>query len=87
MKGENVVMKLQSVLPMLLTAEGGTTVVQPSAWQPIIDAFNAQISVPSVIGVVAVVIGSAVGFVFMWFGVRKSISVLMAAFQKGKLKV
>lgn len=77
-----------SFLTMISSFLTGTaTVVTPDAWQTIIDAFNSQISVPSIVGVIAAVIGAAVGFVFMWFGVRKSISVLMAAFQKGKLKV
>ena len=72
-----------------LVATGATTqeVVDPSAWQPIIDAFNAQVSVGSVIGILAAVIGVSIGFVFMWFGVRKSTNVLMAAFQRGKLKL
>lgn len=76
-------------LPSAITFFATTTteVVDPSAWQSIIDAFNTQISVGSVIGVLAAVIGVSVGFVFMWFGVRKSTNVLMAAFQKGKLRL
>ena len=79
-------MHLPAAIKMLAT---GTTqtVVDPSAWQPLIDAFNAQISVSTVIGVLAAVIGVSIGFVFMWWGVRKTKSVLMAAFQKGKLKL
>ena len=71
----------------MLVATATESVVDPSAWQPLIDAFNAQISVSSVIGVLAAVIGAAIGFVFMWWGVRKTKSVLMSAFQKGKLKL
>lgn len=68
-------------------ATGTTEVIDASAWQPIIDAFNAQVSVSSVIGVLAAVIGVSIAFVFMWWGVRKSANVLMSAFQKGKLRL
>lgn len=79
-------MKFMNVLPMMLT-DTGASVVDPTVWQPIIDAFNNQISVSSVIGVLAGVVGVSVGFVFMWFGVRKSTKVLMSAFKKGKLSI
>lgn len=51
----------------------------------VLTAITAQISVTTVIGVVAGAIGAAIGLVFMWWGVRKLIRVIMSAFRKGKL--
>lgn len=54
-----------------------------SVWSVI----TAQISVASILGILAGVAVAAVALVFMWFGLRKAIKVLMAAAKKGKLSV
>lgn len=64
-----------------------TTPVSADSFQSILDALTAQISVTSIVGVLASVIGAGIGLVFMWWGVRKLIHVIMAAFKKGKLSV
>lgn len=51
----------------------------------VLSAITDQISVTTVIAVVAGAIGAAIGLVFMWWGVRKLIRVIMSAFRKGKL--
>ena len=51
----------------------------------VLSAITAQISVTTVIAVVAGAIGTAIGLVFMWWGVRKLIRVIMSAFRKGRL--
>lgn len=51
----------------------------------VLTAITGQISVTTVIAVVAGAIGAAIGLVFMWWGVRKLIRVIMSAFRKGKL--
>lgn len=51
----------------------------------VLSAITGQISVTTVIAVVAGAIGAAVGLVFMWWGVRKLIRVLMGAFRNGRL--
>lgn len=64
-----------------------TVVVSASDWQSVIDALTAQISVSTVVGVLATVAAACVGLAFMWWGVRKGISALMSAFKKGKVSV
>lgn len=66
---------------------GATTVVSSSDWQSVIDALTAQISVATIVGVLAAAVGAGIGLVFMWWGVRKLIRVLMGAFRSGKLKI
>lgn len=69
-------------------AEGtATTPVQYSDFSSIFEALQGQISVGSIVGVLAAVVGACVGLVFMWWGLRKVVSMLMAAFRKGKMKV
>lgn len=51
----------------------------------VLSAITAQISVTTVISVVAGAIGASIGLVFMWWGVRKLIRVIMSAFRKGRL--
>ena len=71
----------------LLGIASGTSTT-PIGWSDLSDVLTAitgQISVTTVIAVVAGAIGASIGLVFMWWGVRKLIRVLMAAFRKGKL--
>lgn len=64
-----------------------TTPVQYSDFESIFTALQGQISVSTVVGVLASVVGVCVGLVFMWWGLRKVVSMLMAAFRKGKVSV
>ncbi|MEE1504805.1 MAG: hypothetical protein UGF89_11250 [Acutalibacteraceae bacterium] len=61
-------------------------VVSFTDFQAVIDALTSQISVSTVVGVLAAVLGAGVGLAFMWWGVRKGISVLMRSFKSGKLR-
>ena len=56
-------------------------------WSAVITAITNQISVQTVVGVLAVAATAAVGLVFMWWGGHKAVRMLMAAFKKGKLSI
>ena len=62
------------------------TGVSPTDWQAVLDAMTAQISVSTVVTVLASVVTAGISLVFMWWGVRKLARTLMAAFRSGKLK-
>lgn len=64
---------------------GTSTAIGWSDLASVLSAITDQISVTTVIAVVAGAIGAAIGLVFMWWGVRKLIRVIMSAFRKGKL--
>lgn len=53
----------------------------------ILTAVTSQITIANVVALVASAIGAGITFVLAWFGVRKLIGVIMAAFKSGKLKV
>ena len=70
------------MFPLLATT---TTVVSASDWASVISSLTAQISVSTVVGVLATTVAAGVGLVFMWWGVRKAIRTIMAAFRKGRM--
>lgn len=61
--------------------------VTASDWSSVITAMTGQISVSTIVGVLATLVTSGIGLVFMWWGVRKAASSLMAAFRKGKMSI
>lgn len=73
-------------MPGMLFLTGGTT-VSSEAWSSVLNAMTAQISVESVVGVIAATVTAGIGLVFMWWGVRKLVRAVMGAFRKGKLSV
>lgn len=73
---------------MLVALEsGGASAVTAADWASVISAMTAQISVASIVGVMAAIVAACIGIVFMWWGVRKAVRALMAAFRKGKISV
>lgn len=79
------IMMLMSVGVSCFAAEGG--IVSYSDFSNIFTALQEQISVGTIVGVLAAVVGACVGLVFMWWGLRKVVSMLMAAFRKGRISV
>lgn len=65
----------------------GTAAVSSSDWAEVLTAMTSQISVSTIVGVIASVITAGIGLVFMWWGVRKLVGVVMNAFRKGKLRI
>lgn len=73
---------------MLVALESGSaTAVTASDWASVISAMTAQISVATIVGVMATIVAACIGIVFMWWGVRKAVRALMSAFRKGKISV
>lgn len=61
--------------------------ISSSDFTSVLTALQGQISVSTVVEVLAVAAGAAVGLAFMWWGVRKLAKVLMSAFRKGKVSL
>lgn len=62
-----------------------SSIVSAADWASVISAITTQISVSTVVGVLASVVTAGIGLVFMWWGVRKAVRALMSAFKKGRL--
>lgn len=68
-------------------ASDASTPVSASDWAPVITNLTAQISVSTIISALATFMAAGIGLVFMWWGLRKAVRTIMAAFRKGKLSV
>lgn len=68
----------------MLTAAAAIT---SSDFTSVLSALQEQISVATVVEVLAVLAGACVGLAFMWWGVRKLVGALMGAFRKGKISL
>lgn len=68
-------------------ASGSTTPAAVSSTDiaSVLSALQAQISVASVVEVVAYVLAAGIGLVFMWWAARKLIKTFMGAFRSGRL--
>lgn len=71
----------------LLASGAGPAAVTASDWKAVIDALTAQVSVAQIVAVLATLVTAGIGLVFMWWGVRKALRSLMAAFRKGRMSL
>lgn len=78
---------MYNLLTLGLGAAEGVTAVTYSDFESIITAMSAQLSVTTVVGVLAAAIPVCIGLVFMWWGARKVAGMLMRAFKRGKLRI
>lgn len=65
----------------------GTSIITSTDFSAVLTTLQNQISVSTVVEVLAVVAGACVGLAFMWWGVRKVVRALMGAFKKGKVSL
>lgn len=70
----------------VLPAEAAA-VITSSDFSSVLTALQGQISVSTVVEVLAVVVGACVGLAFMWWGVRKVARMVMSAFKKGRISL
>lgn len=80
-----IVLAVVSLMAMTVTcfASEPAKVVSAEDFQSVLDALSSQISISTVVGIIVAVIGAGIGFVFLWWGVRKVFGAVMKAF-KGK---
>lgn len=64
-----------------------STAIGSSAFASVIDAVTAQISVQSIVEILVYAVPIVIGLVFMWWGVRKVVRMIMGAFKRGKISV
>lgn len=77
-----------SVLPELIPlTDPAPKAVTASDWASVISAMTAQISVSTVVGVLATLVTAGIGLVFLWWGVRKAVGSLMGSFRSGRIRL
>lgn len=76
---------VQELIPLADPAPAGA--VTASDWASVISAMTGQISVGTVVGVLATLVTAGIGLVFMWWGVRKAVGSLMGSFRSGRIRL
>lgn len=76
---------MPEVIPLADPAPAG--VVTASDWASVISAMTSQISVSTVVGVLATLVTAGIGLVFLWWGVRKAVGSLMGSFRSGRIRL
>lgn len=76
---------VQELIPLADPAPAG--VVTASDWASVITAMTGQISVNTVVGVLATLVTAGIGLVFLWWGVRKAVGSLMGSFRSGRIRL
>lgn len=66
---------------------GTSTAIGSSAFTEVITALQAQISVATIVEVLAYAAGAVVAMVFLWWGVRKVTQMVMSAFRNGRISI
>lgn len=75
-----------SAIPELIPlTDASPKVVTASDWASVITAMTSQISVTTVVGVLATLVTAGIGLVFLWWGVRKAVGSLMGSFRSGRI--
>lgn len=82
------VLAVDSVLPQLIPlTDSDPKVVTASDWASVISAMTSQISVSTVVAVLATLVTAGIGLVFLWWGVRKAVGSLMGSFRSGRIRL
>lgn len=76
---------LPEFIPLADSAPAG--VVSAADWASVITAMTSQISVSTVVGVLATLVTAGIGLVFLWWGVRKAVGSLMGSFRSGRIRL
>lgn len=66
---------------------GTSTAIGSSAFAQVITALQAQISVTTIVEVLAYAATAVVALVFLWWGVRKVTQMVMSAFRNGRISI
>lgn len=63
-----------------------TTSVVPDL-KPLLDALKGAITPEQLLAIIASIVGVGIGFVLMWFGVRKAVNAFTSAVFAGRIRV
>ena len=81
------VLAVSAVLQLIPLGDTSSNVVSASDWASVITAMTSQISVSTVVGVLATLVTAGIGLVFLWWGVRKAVGSLMGSFRSGRIRL
>lgn len=81
------VLTVSALVQLIPLSDPASSVVTASDWASVIAAMTSQISVSTVVGVLATLVTAGIGLVFLWWGVRKAVGSLMGSFRSGRIRL
>lgn len=63
------------------------SIVDADDFGSVTTAITNQVSVTSIVGVIASIAAVCIGLVFLWWAIRKVVRMIMSAFKKGRMSV
>lgn len=81
------VLAVSALLEVIPLGDTSPKVVSALDWASVITAMTSQISVSTVVGVLASLVTAGIGLVFLWWGVRKAVGSLMGSFRSGRIRL
>lgn len=81
------VLTVSALLEIIPLTDAAPSVVTAKDWASVISAMTSQISVSTVVGVLATLVTAGIGLVFLWWGVRKAVGSLMGSFRSGRIRL
>lgn len=81
------VLPVSATMQLIPLESPTSSVVSASDWAAVISAMTSQISVSTVVGVLATLVTAGIGLVFLWWGVRKAVGSLMGSFRSGRIRL
>lgn len=72
---------------LMILATGEATAISPTDWASVISGVTTQFSVANIVGTISAVVTAGIGFVFLWWGVRKAFNSIMGAVKNGTLSI
>lgn len=81
------ILPVSVAMELIPLADPVSGVVTASDWASVITAMTSQISVSTVVGVLATLVAAGIGLVFLWWGVRKAVGSLMGSFRSGRIRL
>lgn len=74
-------------ISVLFSGGSTSTSVTNADWKTVIDSVIGQYSVANIVQVLVSIVTAGIGFVFLWWGVRKAYRAIMSAVRKGRMGV
>ena len=67
--------------------EGTTATTAIEAVESVLSSMTAELSASTIVSYLVIGISASLGLVLLWFGIRKLVRMIMAAFKSGKFRI
>ena len=86
-KKVGAIVMVSVLMLIMVVGASAAEAVKYEDFSAVITGLQSQISVGTIVELLAALVGVTVGLVFMWWGVRKVVGAIMSAFRNGRLSL